>query len=592
MKIKNLVIMGLALAMLVMPLSAVVQNVEAATVTPLNVYVDLPVHEGRHEIKTDGDFWVLVTLEETGEPVNEATVRWNGNQVTTDPFGWCNLVAPFVEKEKNYGSVEAAKVYKQAGIERSAYGRSEYPVVVIPYDLSKPGEFLGWWSHFVLTEEAQAMYTAAEVLGDWQNWGAIFGAKGGNLAKFIKEFPQFMVDRGKALEATHNMLNTIWALFTLLPAFVLALPQLLKTAPMRIVQFWPALFINLPIFMDGISRMVIDMGVFMTSLAPSVLMLFPQIFEKLPNIGPNALNIVLTAVELFFDVIPALVQYGAAALAAIPAFLIQMLQALFYSAPDIFGVVLGETVKTVKNLFRSWPLFPAGIAAGILAVAPALMMLPAYAPFVLLGRTLENTVAALGDWGQQYRETPSKLLDPIVGAFRVPGVLPRYFIVGLYLGVTGLLLLPALVIALGALGLSMIPLILLTIAIGLAPVFALLMFVPVVGWAWDVIWGMWMAASVIASFAATVPGKLVDILDYVVMRASIVLKMPGYAIGWLLQGILDIININFLGYLKDILGNIPAIIAQIGPIIKLIIEIFGTAGKAVAEVAAAPLPGV
>jgi hypothetical protein len=71
MKIKNLVIMGLALAMLVMPLSAVVQNVEAATVTPLNVYVDLPVHEGRHEIKTDGDFGYWSPLRRQGSPLTK-----------------------------------------------------------------------------------------------------------------------------------------------------------------------------------------------------------------------------------------------------------------------------------------------------------------------------------------------------------------------------------------------------------------------------------------------------------------------------------------------------------------------------------------
>jgi len=34
--------------------------------------------------------------------------------------------------------------------------------------------------------------------------------------------------------------------------------------------------------LDGISQMVIDLGVFMTSLGPSVLMLMPEFFAKIP----------------------------------------------------------------------------------------------------------------------------------------------------------------------------------------------------------------------------------------------------------------------------------------------------------------------
>jgi len=298
MKTRNLLTIALAVAMLVMPLS-IIQSARAADPreTPLIVTVDLPVyytsatiggesysvHVGpddksvkigdvtytidgtnlkdsdgnvagtlsgeRQEVKTEGDVPVKVTLGGTNEPVNNATVSWAGLEGTTDAFGGFTFTAPFRESEKNYGPVEAIKVYSQGSIERSAYGASKYDIVVVPYDLSNPEELLAWWGHFALTAEAQDMYAVSEILGEWGAnlgtegvtvWSNIFGPKGGSLAKFIKGFPQFMVDRGAAMEATKNMLSTIWALFTLLPAFVLAMPQLLQTAPMRMLQFWPA----------------------------------------------------------------------------------------------------------------------------------------------------------------------------------------------------------------------------------------------------------------------------------------------------------------------------------------------------------------
>jgi len=551
---------------------------------------------GRYEVKTEEDFSVQVTLSATGEPVNNATVAWDDQEVQTDPFGWATLTAPFVESEEDYGSVEAIKVYEQESIERSAYGASEYPIYVVPYDLYVPDEFLAWWSHFALTEESQAMYEAAEILGDWGAnlsedvtvWSNIFGPKGGSLAEFIRGFPQFMVDRGAALEATKNMLDTIWALFTLLPAFVLALPALLQTAPMRMLQFWPALFTNLDLVLTGISQMVIDLGVFMMSLAPSVLMLLPEMFERLPNIGPEAMNIVLTAVELFVQIIPALSQYLPAAIAAIPAFFIQMLIALFFNAVAIFSTAADETIATLKNLFRSWPLFPAGIAAGILAVAPALMMLPSLAPLVLIGRAIENSAGALGEWMQSLREMPSTMLDPILHAFGTnPATLVlRYVLVFGYCGVTSFLFLPAIGIAIFALGLSLIPLGILTISLALAPFAALLMFVPIVGWIWDIIWAAWMSLSVIASWAVTVPGTLADALEYLVMRATQVCTMPGYAVGWCLQGVLDIVEIGFVedltNMLKDIVAKFPEIIAYIQPIINALMQSAGTATAATA----------
>ena len=701
MKIKNLVIMGLALAMLVMPLSTVVQNVEAqaaeltvaidfydvidgAWYDHYEIYAfrvgftkDVPGTDFKNEdtkwiddffkvgqdgdltpglygfsvdgvpgfsvtiseegeigkvflgpaevgtlrvgywLRTEDEVYVTVTLNE--EPVGGATVRWAGNEDTTDDFGETEFTAPFYESTKYKGKVQAVKEYgTNKTIKRSASGKSDYGIYVVPYDLSKGEEFLGWWSHFALTEEAQAMYTAAEVLGDWQNWAAIFGAKGANLAKFIKGFPQFMVDRGKALEATHNMLDTIWALFTLLPALVLASPQLLKTLPMRLLQFYPALFINLPIFMDGISQMVIDLGVFMTSLAPSILMLVPEIFNKLPNIIPNAMNIGLTTVEFVFEVIPAILQYLPAAMAARPAFWVQMLQAFFYSAPDIFDVVLDEAFSTVKNLFRSWALFPAGIVASILAVAPAVMMLPPFMVLTILGRTAENTVAALGDWAQLFREAPSRLLDPATGfagsiiSLFTGRLIIRYAAVLAYLLITGAVVLPFVLIAKLGLVIGMFPLGILAISMGLALVAVASLLIPGLRW----IAPLWMVAGIIASFAATVPGTIADILDYIVMRAAIIFKVPGYAVGWFFDGIMEIINISLLGYLKDLISeifgidisglsikNLPDLIAKLKPLIVGAMEIAGkmaqegtelagAAGKAVAEVAAAPLPGV
>jgi hypothetical protein len=538
-------------------------------------------------VRPDDEVYATVTLKSTGEPVGGATVSWDGKEQETDAFGGTGaFVAVFKESPSKRGRVSAVKEYgTNSTVKRSVYGESKYPIYVWPYDLTNSAEFLAWWGHFALTEESQAMYEAAEILGDWGAnlgtegvtvWSNIFGPKGGSLAKFIKSFPQFMVDRGAALEATQNMLDTIWALFTLLPAFALALPQLFQTAPMRMLQFWPVLFINLDLVLGGISEMVIDIGVFMTSLAPSVLLLLPEIFNRLPNIGPNAMNIGLMAFEFFVQAIPALLQYLPAAIVAIPAFVIQMLMALFYNAPAIFSTVLDETFSTLKNLFRSWPLFPAGIAAGILAVAPALMMLPSMAPLVLLGRTAENTAGALGDWMQSMREAPSVLLDPILHALGTnPATLSlRYILVGGYCMGTSFLFAPALCIAGSALCITMQPLVLLTIALALAPFFALLMFVPIFGWIWDAIWAGWMAASVAASFAVTVPGTIADMLSSVLMRCNQVCTIPGYAVGWCLQGVFDIVQIEFVkdiaGTLEDIIAEIPEIIAYIEAIMKLV----------------------
>jgi hypothetical protein len=550
-------------------------------------------------VRTEDEVYATVTLSTTGEPVNNATVSWVGDPQTTDAFGETGaFVAPFRESPKNYGTVRAAKEYgTNTTVKRSVFGESKYPIIVWPYDLSEASEFLAWWGHFALTAEAQAMYEAAEILGEWGAnlgtegvtvWSNIFGPKGGSLAKFIKGFPQFMVDRGAAIEATKNMLDTIWALFTLLPAFVLASPQLLQTLPMRMLQFWPVLFINLDKVLNGISDMVIDLGVFMTSLAPSILLLLPEIFERLPEIGPNAMNIVLTSFELFVQVIPALSQYLPAAIAAIPAFYIQMLMALFFNAPAIISTAMGESFDTITKLFRSWPLFPAGIAAGILAVAPALMMLPSLAPLVLLGRTLENTVGALSSWMESLREAPSELLDPILHALGTnPATLgARYLIVLGYCLGTSFLFAPAILITMFVLGIAMTPLILLMLALLLAPVFALLMFVPVVGWCWDIIWACWMAVSTIAAFAVTLPSTCGDILDYTANRIFQICTIPGYACGWFLQGILDVLSINILSRLQDLIGKLaaelPQIIAYIQPRIEALMGAAGAGAQGIA----------
>jgi len=649
MKTRSLLTIALAVAMLVMPLS-IIQSARAAEPreTPLIVTVDLPVYYtsaaisggdkagtypvhvgpddetvtiagieftvtgaslsgtdtsvdpavpytgtlsgGRQEVKTEGDVAVKVTLNGTNEPVNNATVSWAGLEGTTDAFGGFTFTAPFKESEKKYGPVEAIKVYSQESIERSAYGASAYDIVVVPYDLSNPEEFLAWWGHFALTGEAQAMYEASEILGDWGAnlgtdgvtvWSNIFGPKGGSLAKFIKGFPQFMVDRGAAIAATQNMLSTIWALFTLLPAFVLATPQLLQTAPMRLLQFWPVLFINLDKVLAGISQMAIDLGVFMTSLAPSVLLLLPQMFEKLPTVAPNAMNIVLTAVQFFIQMIPALSQYLPALIAAIPAFNVQMLQALYYNAPAIFSTAMDETLNLFKNLFRSWPLFPAGIMAGALAVAPALMMLPSLAPLVLLGRTLENTAGALGTWMQTMREAPSQLLDPILHALgtNCAALLPRYIAVFIYSVITNIWFSPVICLACSALGLALTPLNILAGSIISVPFAAACMVAcpPL-----QFVWAAWMVVSTLASFAVTLPSTCMDILDYVANRVFQICTIPGYAVGWCLQGIVDVLSINMLSRLQDLISKLmtelPKIIAYIQPIIQALMSSGATVG--------------
>ena len=592
----------------------------------------------RQEVKTEGKVPIKVTLEGTTEPVNSATVRWAELKDETNPFGEVTLKAPFITSSKDYGQVEAVKVYKQESIQRSAYGKSKYPIVVVPYDLSIAEEFVSWSKHYALTKEAQAMYEVAEVLGDWQNWKAIFGSKGGNLATFIKGFPQFMVNRGAAMEATRNMLDTIWALFALMPAIVLALPSLLETAPMRMLQFWPAFVINLPIFLDGISNMVIDLGVFMTSLAPSVLILLPELFESLPNIVPNSVDTVMTSVELFFDIIPPLSKYLPAALAAIPASLIQLLQAFYYSATDIFIVAWDETLATIENLFRSWPLFPAGMAAGVLAVAPALMMLPTLAPVVLIGKTAENTAAALGDWRQTFLEMPSRLLDSVVKAMGTnpATMVGRYLLVLAYVATSVIWLLPSIVVASWALIIGLFPIELLAFVLIAAPAFAFLSFIPFIGipialglmvavaisvctllgplilatiivgppglilglftgWTEQLIWAGWMAASVFASFAAMVPGAIFDLLKATARSALWIFTLPGYAIGWFFAGILDVLeevippfieNIiaSLLGSLEVELGSIlPDLVEGLGAMLPVLVEQLGSLPPEVVE---------
>jgi len=625
---------------------------------------------GRYEVKTEDEFDVQVTLKDTGEPVNNATVSWAGKEVTTDSFGWVTLKAPFVESEKDKKKVEAAKVYQQESVQRSAYGASAYPITVLPYDLTNSEDFLAWWSHFALTEEAQAMYTAAEILGDWGAnlgkdgvtvWSNVFGAKGGSLAKFIKGFPQFMVDRGAAIEATKNMLDTLWALFTLLPAFVLATPQLLQTMPMRMLQFWPVLFINLDKVLSGVSDMVIDLGVFMTSLAPSVLLLLPEIFNRLPEIGPNAMNIVLTSFELFVQMIPALSQYLPAAIAAIPAFYIQMLMALFFNAPAIISTAMGESFDTITKLFRSWPLFPAGIAAGILAVAPAMMMLPSMAPLRLAGRTLENTVGALSTWMQQLRAAPSQLLDPILHALGTnPATLAaRYVLTFGYCGITSAALCIPISVAKFALFVALLPLSILAAILLSVPVWAMMLVlplpVPLLLWIdtgvklafsciiglfgivsctpteWvscvaflgalfeltcsivafpclicvpsQLLWAGWMLLSTIAAFVVEVPSVIGDMIGEVAKRCTQICTIPGYAVGWCFQGVLDILQVEFvknmLDMTKEISAAIPEIMAYIGPIVEQIIQLLvkmlptlinqflqagGISGKAMAEI--------
>jgi hypothetical protein len=585
-----------------------------------------------------------VTLKSTGESVDGAQVRWVGDPQTTNSFGECEFEAPFVESYKYYGPVEASKEYgSNETVKRSVYGSSKFGIYVVPYDLSNPEEFLAWWSHFALTEEAQAMYTAAEVLGEWGAnlsddvtvWNNIFGAKGGSLAKFIKGFPQFMVDRGAAIEATKNMLDTIWALFTLLPAFVLATPQLLQTMPMRMLQFWPVLFINLDKVLNGVSDMVIDLGVFMTSLAPSVLLLLPEIFNRLPEIGPNAMNIVLTSFELFVQMIPALSQYLPAAIAAIPAFYIQMLMALFFNAPAIISTAMSESFDTITKLFRSWPLFPAGIAAGILAVAPAMMMLPSMAPLRLAGRTLENTVGALSTWMQQLRAAPSQLLDPILYAFGTnPATLVvRYLMVFGYCGITSAMLCLPITIAKFALSVALLPLSILAAILLSVPAWAMMLVlpvpVPVLLWIdtgvkltvscitglfgivsctpteWvsctaflgalfeltcsivafpclclvpsQLLWAGWMALSTIAAFVVEVPSAIGDMISEVAKRCTQICTIPGYAVGWCFQGVLDILQLgcvkSVLDMTKEISAEIPEIMKYIGPIVEQIVQV-------------------
>lgn len=611
-----------------------------------------------YAVNPGDDFKVKVTDSLTGEPVNNATVKWGGatESKQTNAFGevWLTVqnVSFFDDPSYgygDYGAVKAAKEYGTNGtLKRSAYGQSSSNMVVLEFDLNNAGEFLAWWSNFALTKEAQSMYAAAEILGDWGAnlgtegvtvWSNIFGAKGGSLAKFIKGFPQFMVDRGAAIEATKNMLATIWALFTLLPAFVLATPQLLQTMPMRMLQFWPVLFINLDKVLSGVSDMVIDLGVFMTSLAPSVLLLLPEIFNRLPEIGPNAMSILLTSFELFVQMIPALSQYLPAAIAAIPAFYIQMLMALFFNAPAIISTAMGESYKTVTKLFRSWPLFPAGIAAGILAVAPAMMMLPSMAPLRLAGRTLENTVGALSTWMQQLRAAPSQLLDPILYACGTnPATLiGRYVAVFAYCLWCSLCMSPAIGIANFALSVALLPLSILAAILVSIPLWAMMLVLPlpmpVLLWVEGVVkftfscitgffgmvtctptewvsctaffgalfelvcavvctvscipcfipcggqllWAGWMALSTIAAFAVNVPSTIAIMVSEVAKRCTQICTIPGYAVGWCLQGVLDILQVgcvkNLLDMTKEISARIPEIMGIIEPIVQQIVQV-------------------
>jgi hypothetical protein len=82
---------------------------------------------GRYEAEAGEDFTVKVTLE-NGEPVNEALVKWAGQEIKTDEFGYATLTAP---KEPTEELVEVVKVYLTDGFERSAYGSSDYPVASV-----------------------------------------------------------------------------------------------------------------------------------------------------------------------------------------------------------------------------------------------------------------------------------------------------------------------------------------------------------------------------------------------------------------------------------------------------------------------------
>jgi len=82
---------------------------------------------GRYEVEAGEDFKVKVTLE-NGEPVNDAFVKWAGQEIKTDEFGYATLTAP---KEPAEALVEVVKVYSTDGFERSAYGSSDYPVASV-----------------------------------------------------------------------------------------------------------------------------------------------------------------------------------------------------------------------------------------------------------------------------------------------------------------------------------------------------------------------------------------------------------------------------------------------------------------------------
>lgn len=512
-----------------------------------------------YRVRSEDVIEVHVKLSTTGEPVQQALVRFGDNIKETDAFGKCSFSAPFVEDiEAHY--IEASKEYgTNTTVRRSIYGKSDYPVVVIPYDLSEPSEVLAWLGHFALTQEAQAMYEAAEILGEWGAdlgtegvtvWSNIFGPKGGSLAKFIRDFPQFMVDRGKALEATQNMLDTIWALFTLVPAFVLASPQLLQTAPMRMLQFWPALFINLDLVLDGISQLVIDLGVFMTSLGPSVLMLLPDIFNQIPEAAPQFLNTFVMALQALLEILPAAAQYVPAIIAALPAFGTQMLQALFYNAPGIIDVLMSESYNTIKNLFRSWPMFPIGCITGLLAVAPALMSLPAYPVYSVVAHTLENFFGSLSTYMQQLREMPSQLLDSCIGVFRIPGFIPNCLLGMGWAAFFSFWFLPVLLISAIGIIIAMLPALLLSMSIWAVPLTAIAMVMcgPLC-WPLDVVLGLWMILSAALSWLLTVPATLGDMIDEFFLRAAQVFKLIGYPIGWIKEGVEEITGM--LGGVED-----------------------------------------
>jgi len=273
-----------------------------------------------------------------------------------------------------------------------------------------------------------------------------------------------------------------------------------------------------------------------------------------------------------------------------------MLQAMFYNAPAIIDVLMSESLKTTKNLFRSWPMFPIGVITGLLAVAPAIMLLPAYPVYSLIGHSLEAFTSSLSGYMQDFRAMPSQLLDSILGVFRIPGFALNFGLSMLWAGFFSILFWPVLLISAIGILLALFPAILLFISLVMVPItaIAMVMFGPF-SWPLDFVLGLWMILSAALAWLLTVPDTLGDMISEFFKRATQVFQLIGYPIGWILDGIDQITGKlgGVEGQMGDLAGVFESIIGggegqvnleQIMSALAGMIKLFGATAETGADV--------